>query len=175
MAAASSSRARAGPPCEKSQLSVKGGSCRLAEAGRPGTCGGIADFGCIWSWRVHCLHSILGMASAALCPPRGTEQPLTGLCTSSPLGGGSGAASMLPWPRDGSRRLEPRPLEPRPPELCPLEPRSLELRPRCVLQPRMLLPWGWQGRTQRVPLPRGSPLPPHLTHSPGAGSCLWRL
>lgn len=68
MAAASSSRARAGPPCEKSQLSVKGGSCRLAGGGRPGTCGGIADFGCIWSWRVHCLHSILGMASAALCP-----------------------------------------------------------------------------------------------------------
>lgn len=72
MAAASSSRARAGPPCEKSQLSVKGGSCFLTRGGARSPAVGNVDFGCIWSGCVLCLHPRLGDLLGGC---RGWERP----------------------------------------------------------------------------------------------------
>lgn len=89
MAAASSSRARAGPPCEKSPLSVKGGSCCLAGIapardvscvlclqpglahGTPGE-QGLGPVLCALGWARLCGDVAAGAARAARCS-RGRE------------------------------------------------------------------------------------------------------
>lgn len=90
MAAASSSRARAGPPCEKSPLSVKGGCCRCCRAGdvcallRPGL--------------AHTARLGLGLALCALGWARAVGTWLRGRA------GAPAAARWLPAPRAASPR-----------------------------------------------------------------------
>lgn len=76
MAAASSIRARAGPPCEKSPLSVKGGCCCLAGTALPAVC-------------VLCLHP--GLAHSALRGSRGWSWPCVPWAGPVPWGRGCGA------------------------------------------------------------------------------------
>lgn len=98
MAAASSSRARAGPPCEKSPLSVKGGSRCLA--GIPPA----RNVCCVCSACTPGWDTSPGTAGAGL-----GRFPLPA-AAGTWLRGPAGAALVLPWPRDGSRRPGPRPL-----------------------------------------------------------------
>lgn len=119
MAAAGSSRARAGPPCEKSPLSVRGGSCCLAGIPLPLT-GSVSCVPCLppaLSTQDTLRGAGLAMAGAAPCAAGRARLP---------WGRGCGA---LPGPRCCSRGRE---MAPGARSRVPSEPQpALPLRRHC--------------------------------------------